>query len=108
MRTLTILALMALTLPASAQQVPRFDVEASCRNMAEMAGNSEFMYGACFDQEQGAYNSLKPMWARLPGTMRSNCKDMAQMAGGTYFMLKACVDQELDAMRANQGRDFQF
>lgn len=59
--TLGVIGLSTVVAPiASAQQVPRFDVEAHCEELAGFGGDhSNTMYNTCIDVEQSAYNGLK-------------------------------------------------
>lgn len=108
MKTAAVLALL-ISVEAAAQEMPRFDVEKACDEMARISGpRSEFLYNGCFNQEQTAYNALKPVWGGLPAAVRATCEEMTRLAGQTYFLLKGCVDQEMSAREANKDREFKF
>jgi hypothetical protein len=108
MRALLVLV-AAGCLPASAALaepvIPRFDVEQHCEAVASFGGTySAMMDRACMQQEQGAYDGLKPQWPDLPETVRAHCTEVAAFGGpGSYLMLESCVHMELDAMEEDGG-----
>ena len=65
------LAMLALTEPAITQSaLPRFPVEAHCRQVAGFGGSySQSLYGGCMDMEQQAYDKLQKTWMTLPQSM---------------------------------------
>jgi len=89
---------VVIAMPALAE-MPRYDVEAHCREIASFSGDySAMMYDGCFDMEQAAYDTLKVRWDGLPATMRSHCDQIATFAGaGSYSMLEGCVQMEEQA-----------
>jgi len=95
---------------AHAQSLPRFDVDAQCRKIANFGGSySEMMMSGCLDNEQSSYDALKAAWGDLPEAMRKQCVKIATFGGpGSYMMLKGCVDNELAAARSNASRSFKY
>lgn len=95
---------------ALAQEVelPRFDVEVYCKQVSEFSGGSEQIYGFCFDEEQKAYNELKPTWGALPAKIRKHCSDVARFAGDSYQLLGFCVDEEQKSADSNANKSFKF
>jgi len=93
---------------AQAESPPRYDAEASCKEMASLGGSySEFMFNACLDQEQSAYDWLKANWTEFSADARKHCDEMARLGGhGSYFMLQACIQQE-ERARASRP-DFRY
>jgi hypothetical protein len=92
-----LLALVAfLWAGAAAAEMPRYQVEAHCKEIASFGGSySASLFNACFDMEQVAYNGLKPRWDRLPHAMRGHCDDIASFGGpGSYALLESCVQME--------------
>jgi hypothetical protein len=103
------LALAALPAVASADEVmPRFDVPAHCKAVAELGGtHSAMMEEQCMKMEQADYNALKPRWAELPSSVREHCIQIAGFGGRpSYMMLNQCVKMELEAGSA--GTEFKF
>ena len=47
----------------AAQEMPRFDVDAHCRQVAGFGGSfSDTILGSCVDMEQSAYDGMKAGW----------------------------------------------
>lgn len=82
---------------ARAQDMPRYDVEAYCQEVAEFSGGSEMIFNGCMEMEQDAYNSRKAEWASLPGKARDYCDEVAEFSGGSYAILDGCLDMETEA-----------
>lgn len=99
--------LMVAAAPAWAE-MPNYDVQRHCDKISKVAGApSQMMLSACFDQEQSAYDALKPRWDSLPQAMRSHCDKIARVAGvGSFMMLNSCVEQEEESARQNAARTF--
>ncbi len=89
-------------------EMPNYNTEAYCARIAAVGGApSQSMKGACFGQEQTAYDGLKEKWETLPATMKSYCDRIARVGGdGSFSMLSACVRQEQGAAKSNG--QFQF
>lgn len=105
-RYLIAFTLAAASLAASAQDMPRFDVEAHCEQVAEFAGGSHQIFNSCIQMEQNAYNGLKARWASVGGRIRSHCQEVAQFSGGSYQILQSCVQMEEDAAGNRQSFSF--
>ncbi len=95
---------------AFASDIPRYDPESWCEEVASMGGGmSHTLKGACLQQEQTAYDHLKPQWADIPAATRSWCDEVARTgATGTYVLLKSCIQQELESRKANSQSKFKF
>ncbi|MDR5887576.1 hypothetical protein [Vreelandella janggokensis] len=105
---LAIALLAGLASTANAQEIPRFDVEAHCDNIARFGGDfSNITYNGCIDMEQSAYNNLKNRWGDVPTGIRSECMNIATFGGtGDYMTLQGCIDMETSA--ANNQSEFSF
>lgn len=95
---------------ALAQELPRFDVKAHCKVIANFGGSySAITERGCFQMEQASYDSLKGPWASLPERMKTHCIEIAKFGGtGNYMTLEGCVKLELEATQANEGSEFKF
>jgi hypothetical protein len=102
--------ILALPSVAQAQELPRFDVQAHCRQVAAFGGAmSQSLLGSCVDMEQSAYDGLKPTWHQLPDAARSHCLMVARFGGpGSYSLLQSCLQMETAAGRQNQQRQFRY
>jgi hypothetical protein len=96
--------------PAEAQDVPRFDVEKHCKQLAGLGGSySATMDETCFDMEQKAYNAVKSQWLGIPKHTPKHCAQMAGLGGsGSYSMLQTCLDMETTAASNSKGRKFKY
>ena len=97
---------MCLVSTAQAQNIPRYNVENYCQQVAEVSGGSAMIFIGCMEMEQQAYNVLKPAWAELPGKSRSYCDEVARISGGSYSVLQGCMEMETDA--AKTPRSFNY
>ncbi len=105
-RYLIAFTLAAAPLAAIAQDMPRFDVEAHCEEVAEFAGGSHQIFNSCIQMEQNAYNGLKGRWANVSGRIRGHCQEVAEFSGGSYQILQSCVQMEEDAAGNRQSFSF--
>lgn len=96
--------------PTSAADMPRFDVEAHCKQIASFGGSySAVLDKACFDQEQQAYDRLKPVFGQLTDAMSAHCEQIASFGGpGSYTLLEACISQEIQAAGDKAGKTFKY
>lgn len=104
-----ILLFTLLTLPytgVQAKEMPRYDPEAYCQQVANVSGGSSMIFNGCIDMEQQSYNNLKSVWASIPNRTKNYCDKVASVAGGSYSILEGCIDMELEA--ASSSKEFQF
>jgi len=89
----------AVTAPAFAQSLPRYDANAYCQMVAEQGGNSSsVVYNGCIKMEQDAYDSMKSSWESVPAKTRKHCDEVAQALGkGSYVVLRGCLQMESNA-----------
>lgn len=89
-----------------AENMPRYNPEQYCQQVANISGGSSMIFNGCIDMEQQSYNNLKARWGSLPNRTKSYCHEVASVAGGTYSILEGCIDMETDASNASKG--FQY
>ncbi|MFO7596648.1 MAG: hypothetical protein R6W92_09930 [Desulfocurvibacter africanus] len=82
---------------ASAGDIPKYDVDAYCRSVAQAGDNSNTLYNSCIDMEQMAYDGLKASKDQVPDKTASQCDSVARSIGGSYMILMGCIDQEMQA-----------
>ena len=107
-----VVALIALA-PATgaiAQEMLRYDPEGWCKRVAEVGGgSSEWLANACLEQEQAAYDKLKPDWKSIPSKTRNWYNQVAKSDGrGSYALLEQCIDMEFFAKQKNENTKFKF
>lgn len=105
-RILGFLLSSVMAFPAAAQNIPRYDVPARCRQVAEVSGGSSMIYNGCMEMEQEAYDTLKTSWSSIPSRMRSYCDEVGQVSGGSYTILTGCIEMEADA--ASNTPEFKY
>lgn len=82
-------ALVALPLAAQAQDLPRYDPEAYCDNIAD----STSLYNHCVKREQESYNALRANWSSYSAHARGYCSDLVD----NYRLLEHCIKREAEA-----------
>lgn len=81
-----------LTLTA-ANDVPKFNVEPSCRGAIANAGPGQRDVAACMKDETDARNTLKKDWSGYGGADRSRCTRAATLGGQpSYVELLVCLE----------------
>jgi hypothetical protein len=103
-KLLMLSVLLCATLPGDASaEMPNYDVDGHCGQVSSFGGSpSQMIKQACYQQEQHAYDGLKPTWDALPSGMQRHCDQVARFGGGgSYMLLAACVDQERAASDSN-------
>ena len=92
---------LALLLPlvlAVADEVPRFNVEPSCKGGLDSPGLNE-RYGRCIAEENGARQKLEGSWSSYPAADRAQCSDTARMGAPSYVELLTCLEMQRDARK---------
>ncbi len=100
-----VLSVLAST-SVAAQDVPRYDPESYCQEVAETVGGSAMIFNGCIQQEQMHYDGMKAAWSTIPAATINYCDDVARVIGGSYAILAGCIQQELAAQ--NSTPQFQF
>jgi len=77
---------------AWAQVLPRYEIEADCREMYKGDASG---YDHCIDIEQEHYDTLKDMWASVPPEAKRSCVEMMDPDEPSYLDLLNCVEIEL-------------
>src|SRR4051794_41186908 len=104
MKVRLLVAAVALVPNASAQAAPPYyDPGAYCRQ-ATRFGGAEQSYGACYRQEQAAFDRIKIYWDRLPVRSRAYCDGMAETVGSSYQVLETCLQQQGTVARDQERR----
>jgi hypothetical protein len=99
LRSLPVAALMlcALPLAASAQAVPKLNVEPTCNVPAEMAAVNRDK-SVCLRAENDARDKLVQEWSAFPVADRGLCTQTATMGGtASYVELLTCLEMRRDA-----------
>jgi hypothetical protein len=86
---------------AVADEVPRFNIDATCRT-DEGAGGGPSLAGAggCKRDEQDAHDRLAKMWAQFNAGDRADCTQTSMIGGaGSYVELLTCLQLRSDARK---------
>jgi hypothetical protein len=77
---------------ASAQQLPRFDVEATCRAAPRLLAADANPYEGCMQDERDAERQLQGMWRGAAAAHRETCAGEAQIGGSpSYVDMLTCL-----------------
>jgi hypothetical protein len=71
---------------------PFYDPGIHCREVARQGGGPDYVYSACFRQEQAAFNRIKTYWDSLSFRTRTYCDSMAEPTS-SYQVLETCLQQ---------------
>ena len=89
---------------ASADAVPNFDVEPSCRAAAEQAKTPDYV-SHCRNAEQTARDALVQQWPQVTATEKTQCIPTATLGGKpTYTELLTCIELTRDVRRMQNGK----
>ena len=89
-----IVAAVSLLSPAAAHATPPYyDPGAYCRQATRFSGEEQ-TYGACYRQEQAAFNRIKIYWDGLAVRSRAYCGGVAETVGSSYQVLETCLRQQ--------------
>ncbi len=81
-----------LTSTVAAQQLPRFDVEATCRTAPRLLAADANPYEGCMQDERDAERQLQEMWSGAAAADRETCVGEAQIGGSpSYVDLLTCL-----------------
>jgi len=90
-------AVLFLSIPAVADEVPTFDVKPSCEAAAEAAGAQEGRLQSCIQSEQQARQQLVQQWTQFRASDRALCSKTASAGGmATYTELITCLEMARD------------
>ncbi len=86
----------ALALPgtmATAADMPVYDMDAYCQELASHGGGTPELIADCMALEQTAQQDLALRWPALSASTQDSCIEIGMMGGASYDLLKACVDE---------------
>ncbi|MBQ0822310.1 hypothetical protein HPT29_017320 [Microvirga terrae] len=79
-------------LPAAAQQLPRFNVEATCKEAQPLTPQDTNPYESCMRDETAAERQLRDIWSSAPEGTRTTCGQEAQIGGTpSYVDMLTCL-----------------
>jgi len=81
------------------ETIPKLDVVQYCQKQSLNSAQPATRYRECFDNQQKAYDYLKPIWSKLPKQMAQHClgnMEARSRIPPDYNFLRGCVDRDLD------------
>ena len=88
-------AVILLMLPASisgAQQLPHFDIEATCRAAHPLGPEDHDPYQGCMKDETAARSELQRQWTRFEAGNRDLCAEETRVGGyPSYVEVLTCL-----------------
>jgi hypothetical protein len=77
---------------AAAQQVPRLNIEATCRAEKPLVAGDPNPYEGCMRDETDAERQLQAMWSSTAAAQRERCGREAQLGGSpSYVDMLTCL-----------------
>ena len=77
---------------AAAQQLPRFDIEASCRTAQALTAEDRNPVQGCLRDEADAERQLQAIWGSAPSGQRETCAKETQVGGSpSYVDVLTCL-----------------
>src|ERR687897_562141 len=90
--------------PAAAQQVPRLDIEATCRAAPRLLAEDPNPYEGCMQDETDAERELKAMWGSAAAAHRETCAAEAQIGGSPrHFDMLTCLQMAQGQSRRSRA-----
>ena len=75
-----------------AQQVPRFNIEATCKAAQPLTAEDRNPYEGCMRDEANAERQLQGMWSSAAAARRETCGQEAQIGGTpSYVDMLTCL-----------------
>ena len=90
---------------ATAQQVPRLNIEATCRAAPRLLAEDANPYDGCMQDETDAERELKAMWGSTAAGLRQRCGQEAQIGGSpSYADMLTCLQMAQGASSTTPPR----
>ncbi|MEJ0078128.1 MAG: hypothetical protein WDO17_22340 [Alphaproteobacteria bacterium] len=83
---------------AAAADVPKLDVERTCRESAKADPTTNFDAKRCLDSEYRTRDELAGKWKDFPAADKQQCTQLATLGGtASYVALITCLEMNRDA-----------
>jgi hypothetical protein len=80
-------------IPASAQQLPRFNIEATCRSAPALVPQDRDPVQGCMQDEADAERQLRLVWSSASAAQRETCAAETQVEGApSYVEVLICLE----------------
>lgn len=78
--------------PATAQELPRFDIEPTCKEAQPLTPQDTNPYESCMRDETAAERQLREIWSSAAASQRDICGQEAQIGGTpSYVDMLTCL-----------------
>ncbi len=110
MKTITLVYASALCsllcVPAIGQQLPRFNIEATCRSAPALVPQDRDPMRGCMEDEADAERQLQAVWSSAAASHRETCAAETQVGGSpSYVEVLTCLQMYQDTTStATTGR----
>ncbi|MGO4405224.1 hypothetical protein AB4Z10_13300 [Bosea sp. RAF48] len=85
-----------------AQEMPRIDIEASCRQARALSPEDTDPYAGCVRDETAAASQLRATWVESSRSHRESCSQETQIASSpSYVELITCLEMYSGSPSAN-------
>src|SRR5690349_15727046 len=93
------------SLAAEAQQLPRFNVEATCKAAQPLSAEDTNPYASCMRDETEAERQLQQIWSSAAAGPRETCGQEAQVGGTpSYVDMLTCLQMAQGATPTIKSR----
>jgi hypothetical protein len=97
-------SLEARTARRGGEAVPILDIDAGCKDLAQMDLNKTTNYSQCIAEEQTARAQLQTAWSSFPADKREECMYLVTPpALPSYVTLQECLDTAREAGRLSKS-----
>jgi hypothetical protein len=78
----------------SASDIPRFNIEATCRAAPSLSGGIQRPYQSCLEEEKVARTQLEKVWTTHTTQQRTECVSLEGVGGGSpsYVDVLTCLE----------------
>jgi len=89
---------------AEAQQLPRLDIEATCKAAPRLLASDANPFEGCMQDERDAERELQGMWSGAAPAHRETCAGEAQVGGSpSYVDMLTCLQMAQGTAPAEQA-----
>jgi hypothetical protein len=88
----------------SASDIPRFNIEATCRAAPSLPGGIQKPYQSCLEEEKTARAQLEKVWTMHTTQQRTECVSLEGVGGGSPSYVDVLTCLEMYAARSGRPR----
>ena len=88
-----VVSVLATAMPSIAANLPSYDSDAYCQELAQHGGGSADLVAHCIALEEEARTAVAQRWPTLSMATQEDCIQITQLGGESYDLLKTCIDK---------------